>query len=34
MAESYYGDKELKVKMSRELNKLVKKYPRIFGSRI
>jgi hypothetical protein len=34
MAESYFGDKDLKVKMSRELNKLVKKYPRIFGSRI
>jgi hypothetical protein len=34
MAEHYYGDKLLKVKMSREIDKLVKKYPRIFGSRV
>lgn len=34
MAEHYFGDKTLKTKTSRELNKLVKKYPKIFGAKI
>lgn len=32
MAEVYYGNKESRVKMSREITKLVRKYPKAFGA--
>ena len=34
MADYYYGNKNHKMKMKREIDKLVKKYPRVFGAKI
>lgn len=34
MAEHYYGTKESKMKVKREIDKLVKKYPKTFGANV